>query len=278
MGKLFLNGELVDGGSVTQSLLSRGFAFGFGVFETMKFLDKSPCFFGEHLQRLRKGLDGAGLAVSIDETSLRTQAKRLFEVEGVSEGVFKIVISDDGERPLVAMFIRSKGASIEPEPSRLVMSAVVKASQAFTSRNKSLNYMESVLELDRAKSAGFSECVFRNELGELTECAVANLFFVQEGILKTPALDCGLLNGIVRRKVIEISRSLGMTFEEGRFTEEDLLAASEVFLTSSGAGPCSAESFQSSSGQRVRYSQSLLPGLRESFLKLEREEGLSGHD
>lgn len=275
MNKLFLDGKLVEGDALSQPLRSRGFAFGFGVFETMKFLQRTPCFFSEHLERLQLGLAGAGLSCDLDEATLRDQAVQLFEAEGVEEGVFKIVISDTGDWPALAMFVRTEGFSGEATPSRLILSNVVKASQAFTSRNKTLNYMESVLELEKAKSSGFDECVFRNERGNLTECAVANLFFVQDGVLKTPALGCGLLEGIVRRKVIEIARERGTPVEEGSFLETDLLAASEVFLTSSGGGPRSVACFQSSAGETAEFGVELLPGLRESYLALEREEALS---
>lgn len=277
MSKLFLDEELVDSDAVLQPLLSRGFAFGFGVFETMKFLEGAPCFFEEHLQRLREGLLGAGLRVELDDSILRARACQLFRAEGVSEGVFKIVISDTGEETKLAMFVRTKGLPVEAKPSRLLMSNVAKASQAFTSRNKSLNYMESVLELGKAEASGFSECVFENEHGNLTECAVANLFFVQDGVLKTPALECGLLDGIVRRKIIGIARDEGVSVEEGRFSQEDLLGASEVFLTSSGGGPRSAQCFRSRSGEEVDFSVKLLPPLRRSYLELEREDVLSHH-
>ncbi len=277
MSKVFLDGDLIETGSVSQPLLSRGFAFGYGVFETMKFLGGAPCFFEEHLLRLKRGVEGAGLDIALDVAALRAQACQLFQAEGVLDGVFKIVISDAGDSPKLAMFVRNKGLGAEPQPGRLRLSAVVKASQAFTSRHKSLNYMESVLELEKAKAAGFDECVFQNEFGKLTECSVANLFFVRDGVLNTPALQCGLLDGIVRRKIIEIARGMGLAVEEGEFTPDDLLAASECFLTSSGGGPRSVNSFEAKGGASATFSVGLLPELRTAYLNLERKEALANH-
>lgn len=272
MSSFFLDGNLVEGGSVEQSLLSRGFAFGFGVFETMKFLDGEPCFFGEHLARLRRAVSMAGFEVSLAEGQLRQQARALFAVEGVTNGVFKIVISDAGDSVRTVMFVRSRELAGEGAAVRLRASRVVKASRAFTSRNKSLNYMESVLELGAAKAAGFDECVFFNEFGQLTECSVANLFFVKDGVLRTPALSCGLLDGIVRAKVLEIARGKGLAVEEGEFSELDLLAADEVFLTSSGGGPRSAADFEALSGSRTCYGVTYLPDIRRAYLEMESEE------
>lgn len=278
MNKMFLDGKLVEADSLEMPVLSRGFAFGFGVFETMKFIDGQPCFFREHVNRLRRGAESAGLGIELDERVLRSRAIRLFKEEGLGEGVFKIVISDTGESTQVAMFVRTPGIGGDPSPVNLVSSEVRKASQAFTSRHKSLNYMESVLELQKAQAAGFEECVFRNESGELTECSVANLFWVREGVIQTPALECGLLDGIVRAKVIALAKSFGWKVEEGRFAEDSLLAAQEAFLTSSGKGPCAVASFRSSLGKAVAFGTERLPRLRAAYLELEKSEGLLAND
>lgn len=274
MTKLILDGELIEADSVRLPLLSRGYAFGYGVFETMKFLGGQPCFFGEHLQRLRRAVAGAGLQVSLDELALREQAARLFAAESVEDGVFKIVISDVGEGAKLALFVRSRGVFQELAPCRLRASRVVKSSQAFTSRHKTLNYMESVMELEKAKADGFDECVFRNEHGFLTECSIANLFFLAGGVLKTPRVECGLLDGIVRAKVMELACEMGIVVEEGAFGEADLLVADEVFLTSSGGGPRSVACFESSGGDRSTYAIAALPRLRSAYLELERREAL----
>lgn len=278
MDSLFVDGELVEVDAVSLPVDSRGLAFGFGVFETMKFLEGNPCFFGDHVDRLKRAVAGAGLEVRLDERELRACARRLFRANEVLDGVFKIVISDRKPRPVVAMFVKSRGVSSESPAARLRSSPVRKASKAFTSRHKSLNYMESVLELERAAKAGFDECVFRNEDGFVTECAIANLFWIREGVLKTPALECGLLDGIVRSKVIVLAKSLGMRVEEGRFCEAELLQADEAFLTSSGKGPRSVARFEASTGASKEYAIELLPRIRAAYLELEREEALQGYE
>lgn len=274
MAKMFLDDVLVDADEVVMPVLSRGFAYGFGVFETMKFIGGRPCFFGEHLDRLRRAVEAAGLKVELEESVLRYRARRLFEKEGVREGVFKIVISDRGEGTQVAMFVRTSGIANEPPPVRLLASEICKASKAFTSRHKSLNYMESVLELEKAKTAGFDECVFSNEYGELTECSVANLFWIKGGVLRTPAIDCGLLAGIVRSKVIGLARAAGLAVEEGRFSERDLLEADEAFLTSSGAGPRSVASFTDRGEKEKAFAVEFLPRLRSAYLEMEGREAV----
>lgn len=269
MTKLFLGDELRDRSAVELSVLGSGFAFGFGVFETMKFLEGEPCFFGEHVERLRRAAAAAGLTVELDANVLREKARRLFAEEGVASGVFKIVVCEDVKGPLVAMFVRSAGIPELGEPERLIGSQVVKASNAFTSRHKSMNYMESILELRHAQSLGFDECVFFNEFGKVTECSVANLFWVEDGALKTPQLDCGLLDGIVRRKILEIAAEEGIACEEGVYEEGALLRADEVFLSSSGKGPRPAKSYQNRSGETKVFRSVIIERIRTRYFELE---------
>lgn len=269
---LIRNGTLVRSNSVSHSVLGRGFAFGFGVFETIKFLERQPCFFKQHLARLNRAIAGAELGPSLDEEVLREDLERLFEANEVSEGVFKIVVSDDDGGRQVTVFIRSRGLAQAVSPCRLVQSCVRKASRAFTSRHKTLNYMESVLELEKACERGFDECVFRNEFGFLTECAIANLFFVSQGVLKTPHLDCGLLDGIVRDAVLRLAGSRGLKIEEGAFEVEALLSAEEAFITSSGAGLRPVREFVDERGKSAVYGSELIDDLRAAYLELERAE------
>ncbi|MBC2606903.1 aminotransferase class IV [Pelagicoccus albus] len=273
MSSIFIGDRFVQEGYVESDVLSRGFAFGFGVFETIKFIHRRPCFFSEHIERLKLAASSAGLAVELEEVELWERAIQLFNTAKLDSGVFKIVILDRGEdRIEPVVFVRSAGLPDMGPPLKLLASSVVKASQAFTSRHKSTNYMESILEAGKAKANGFDDCVFANEYGFLTECSVANLFFVQGKTLCTPELACGLLDGIVRSKILSIAPSFGLEVVEGRFSWDDLLSADEVFITSSGVGPRPVESFVGPGQRKAIYEISFLKELRAAYLKLEEEE------
>ena len=269
--KMILNGELIDGRRLSLGATSRGFAYGYGVFETIKFIDARPCFWAEHMQRLGRAVAGASLRIRIDPTELRAEADRLFAVNGVREGVFKIIVSeDDNAHAQLAMFVRDAGPAPALDAARLLLSPVVKASQAFTSRHKTLNYMETVRELAIARPRGFDECVYCNELGQLTETSVSNLFFVKDGRIRTPALECGLLDGIIRGQLLALAEEMGIPAVEGRYGVEDLLQADEVFLTNSGIGARPVESFEDGRGRSAAYRVELAAVLAKAFAARER--------
>jgi branched-subunit amino acid aminotransferase/4-amino-4-deoxychorismate lyase len=72
-----------------------------------------------------------------------------------------------------------------------------------------------------------------NERGEIASASMANLFWVKEGKLRTPARECGCRAGTVRRWVLERS---SQKVEEGKWNKEELDGAEEIFLTNARIG------------------------------------------
>ena len=92
-------------------------------------------------------------------------------------------------------------------------------------------------ELARLRAeTGCDEVVFRNERGELTEGSRTNLFLERDGRLLTPPVSCGLLDGTLRRDLIE---DPGVRAEESILRPADLESADRIFLGNSvrGLGP-----------------------------------------
>lgn len=89
-------------------------------------------------------------------------------------------------------------------------------------------------EFERLRAAtGCAEVVFVNEHGELTEGSRTNLFVERDGVLLTPPVRCGLLNGTLRRELIE---SADPAVEERVLRPRDLEAADRIFLGNSVRG------------------------------------------
>src|SRR6185436_4226917 len=85
-------------------------------------------------------------------------------------------------------------------------------------------------------TAGSGGAVMLNTRGEVASAAAANLFWLMDGRLFTPALDCGVLAGVMRAAVIAAAQARGQTVAEARVGEGELRAAEAVFLTSSLIG------------------------------------------
>jgi len=102
--------------------------------------------------------------------------------------------------------------------------------------HKCAAYAGNLVALDWAKRHDLDEPLFANSRGELCEGATSNVFFVLDGIVRTPLVSTGCLPGVTRGVVLELARACGVPVEEGEFASGHIAEASEVFLTSSLRG------------------------------------------
>ena len=106
------------------------------------------------------------------------------------------------------------------------------------------NYALSFMAQSSAREKGFSAGIMLSSDGYLSEAAVMNLFWVRDGALFTPSLDCGPLPGITRDCVITIARELlGVKVCEGKYRPRALLSADEIFLCGTGTAIAPVDRF-----------------------------------
>jgi branched-chain amino acid aminotransferase len=102
-------------------------------------------------------------------------------------------------------------------------------------RIKSLNYLNNILAKIEGQQAGCVEALMLNHKGEVAECTGDNIFLVRGGVLLTPSMESGILEGITRDAVIEIARAAGIVVREIPLTKHDVYIADECFLTGTAA-------------------------------------------
>jgi branched-chain amino acid aminotransferase len=102
---------------------------------------------------------------------------------------------------------------------------------ALSPQIKATNFLNNILAKREAIAAGAFDSILLNWESHLTECTVSNLFFVRAGRLCTPALACGLLDGITRGIVLGLAKELKIPIDEGSFGVEEIYRADECFLT-----------------------------------------------
>lgn len=230
-----LNGEIYRNEMNTVSPISQAFMFGYGLFETLKVLDGQILFFDEHLKRLEEGCKTLNLTLNTELSEIIEDSHRLLELKNMRDGVLKISYAKNGQDNYLVLTTRENTYSkSDYEKGFKVMFSSVKRNQySILTFVKSNNYMENMIEKERSKQLGFDEILFLNTNDFLCEGAVSNLFWIKDNIAYTPNVDCGLLPGIVREKVIIALKRLGLEVEIGEFTKDDLLNCDEIFITNS---------------------------------------------
>lgn len=214
-----------------EAILDEGIFFGKGVFETILFLEK-PIFLKEHIERLKNGMKELGLEELEEEMLLDYISLNFIKNKAV-----KILVT-----PQNIIITERKIPYTEQdyiEGSSLKLSRVRRNSTSMLCYIKSTNYIENIIEKNKAKEYGFKDVLFLNENGYLSETSCANIFIVKNDKIYTPKVSCGLLNGIIRMWVVK-----NFTVIETELTLDDLKNADEVFITNSLMGIMQVKKFE----------------------------------
>jgi len=223
----------------------RGLTLGDGLFETLLVLDGALQAAPEHLARMAQGCDVIGLPRPDPDQALRLMQAAI-TTAGLQTGraaVRLTLTAGAGGRglerpptPAPRLFATAAPSPLPQGPARLAVSAVRRNAGSPASRLKTLSYLDNVLARRQARAAGADEALMLNGAGEVACASAANLFWLQDGRLHTPALECGVLAGVMRAKVMIAAARCGLAVIEAHAGPEALAAAEGLFLTNSLIG------------------------------------------
>jgi len=244
----------------------RGLLLGDGLFETMLALDGAIPMIEAHLDRLAAGCAALGLP-DLDRETARALCLAAPPATGRAAVRLTLTAGSGGrglDRPAqIVPRLRVTAALSAPiETSATLIIAQTRRNEgSLASRLKTLAYLDNVLARAQARAAGADEAVMLNNAGHLACAAAANLFWIEGERLLTPALDCGVLAGITRGRVLATMRSWGLETQEVAATAARLETADGIFLTNSliGVRPVSALE------QRSLAPHPLIPRLRAAI-------------
>ena len=97
------------------------------------------------------------------------------------------------------------------------------------------NYTNSILANTEALDDGYDEAILLDASGFVSEGSGENIFVIKDGVVYTPDLSAGALNGITRNTVMHICKDLGLEVVQKRITRDELYIADEVFFTGTAA-------------------------------------------
>ncbi len=212
-----------------------GFAHGFGIFETIKLSQGRLCFWEAHWQRFYDSAVDLGLPLDHTPEGALAAIRELAQADGLRDGTVKLSLLKEGAGARCYVYARPAMSATTTVRLQLTMQYPLNEHSRLAG-HKTHNYMENMLLLESARAEGFADVLRVNTAGVLAETTVANLFFIKQGRLCTPALSTGILPGVIRAEVIQVADSLGVPVEEGSYTPAVLQAAEAVFSTNSSVG------------------------------------------
>jgi len=246
---IFLNNRFVKRDEALISVFDHGFLYGDGVYETIRSYGDRLYMGHEHIMRLFRSAESIGLSIPIPPDrwpALLHEAMIRNDVGNARQDAYlRITVTrgageiglDPALCPSPTVVIMAKPLT-PPDDSLyatgvdlIVASTRRNLPSALSPQIKAVSFLNNILAKREAIAAGAFDSILLNWEHLLTECTVSNLFFVTDGCLRTPAVECGLLEGITRAMVIQLARDQHMSVEEGRFTPAHLYEANECFVT-----------------------------------------------
>lgn len=236
----FLNGRFLPLAEATVSIEDRGFQFGDGVYEVIRTYGGRPFRLDAHLARLNRSAQAIALGQPYPSERWTDYVMEGLRLGGFPEAKIYVQITRGTAprdhaygpdlQPTVLMTIR------ELQPLNTTIQATGVA--AMTTKDirwgrcdiKSINLLANVLARQQAKERGVFEAILVRD-GQVTEGAVSNVFIVRDRNLITAPEGPWILSGVTREVVLDLARHEGLTVQERYYPEQELLAATEVFLT-----------------------------------------------
>ena len=254
-GKIWMDGQMVDWRDAKIHVLTHTLHYGCGAFEGV---------------RAYKGDDGTTAIFRLEEhtTRLFNSAKILrmvipFTKEEVNEAQKAVIRENKLEsgylRPLTWVGDRKLGVSTKGNDIHLMVAAwpwgaylgeegmkrgIRTKISSYTRHHVNItmtqakavsNYTNSILANREATDDGYDEAILLDASGFVSEGAGENIFVIKDGVVYTPDLSAGALNGITRNTVLHICKDLGLELVQKRITRDELYISDEIFFTGTAA-------------------------------------------
>ena len=243
---IFLNGSLIPQDEAKVSVLDRGFLYGDGVFETLRAYSGKIFCLNDHVNRLFRSANAIYLKTpftkdyveealyrTLSENNLKDAYLRLTITRGISNPGLDIEGCLDPTITIISREFKGYHQSIYLHGiSVAVVNTRKIPPSALNPEIKSLNFLNNIMARVEARRVDASEAIMLSTEGYVAEGTVSNIFIVKDGVVKTPPLSVGILNGVTRSLVIGLAQKNNIPLTEQLFQSEELYSADECFVTS----------------------------------------------
>lgn len=240
----YVNGRYVLQRDAMVHIDDRGYQFADGVYEVCEVFRGGLIDEKRHFERLAYSLaelqivaplrPGA-LGVVVREVMARNRVQNGYIYVQVTRGVAPRdhVFPQKSVRPSLVVTARQVDPEKSTETARKGISAITTPDLRWKRVDiKSTSLLPNVLARQLAREQGAYEAWLVDSDGMVTEGAASNAWIVTAtGTVVTHQIDCTILRGITRTRLIEIIAVQGLTLEERRFSLEEVFSAREAFIT-----------------------------------------------
>ncbi len=250
---VWIDGAPVEAALARVPVFDRGFLYGDSVYEVTRAFGGVAFALDEHLDRLERSAQGLVMRTP-PRAAIRKAVVDTLAASGLEDAYVRIVVTRGAgeialdpaaaDEPRLIVIVRPPKPP-PPEAYRDGVEVAIVGRTRFAPgvptstvdpQVKSGNYLGSVMAVAEARKRGAYEAILCDNVGRITEGSSSNFFIARGGWVSTPPLSVGLLEGITRRKVMQLLDAEHVRWAEQALWPIDLHQADEAFLTSSVRG------------------------------------------
>jgi len=247
--QIYIDGEFFPEGEAKISVFDHGLLYGDGVFEGIRFYCGRVFRLDEHIDRLFDSAKAIHLEIPASHAEVCEMTLATIRENNLKDGYVRLLVTRGVGNLGLSPYLCPKASivviasTISLYPKEKYEKGLILATcstrrpthDTLSPSVKSLNYLSNIMAKVEAMAAGAEEGVMLNVQGEVAECTGDNIFVVKKGVIYTPPVIAGALNGITRNVVIDLVREKGYELKEIGMSRYDLYTADELFLTGTAA-------------------------------------------
>ncbi len=272
------NGKIIPANQPALIAANRGFKYGDGIFETLRFENGKLPLKRLHFERMISGL--SALNILCKENFPRLIEKDILElcslnnitpVARVRVTVFREENNEAGYVIEANAFDQSPGVWLNEAIEICLYRNAVKGTDKF-SNLKSCSFLPYTMASVFARSSGYDDALIENHQHRIADSSIANVFIIRNSEISTPALSEGCVAGVMRRFLME-NLSKNFNIREATLDVNDLESADEIFLTNALRGILKVKRFE-----KIHFRHSTLIQEIHRQLVHHLQEEVAGHE
>ncbi|MGQ0813128.1 MAG: aminotransferase class IV [Gemmatimonadota bacterium] len=246
---VYLNGQWIDHEHARISIDDRGFLLADGVFETARLVRGKYFRLEKHLDRLAESARQLRLETPAPN-ALRSIALELAERNQLSDASLRITITrGSGGRgldtrgagpPTIVVTLARMAADWHERAARgwtlVVANTRRPPATSVPTQLKAIGRVYALLAHLEAEAAGADDALLLSADGAVAEGPTWNFFWRKGRVIRTAALEAGVLEGVTRGIILDLAREAGYETDEGLWFPADVLEADEAFASMTSLG------------------------------------------
>ena len=229
------NGKILPIDEATISLLSIEYAYGFGVYETLRVNNSKVLFLEDHIERLFKSAEIIKLEHPFTKENIKKYIEELaVETETETYNVKMLLIGAIKSEETNLYIFCSTPLFTDKKLYRDGVKTITTDYERVYPQAKTLNMLQSYLAYREAKSENCYDALLVNKKGNITEGTRTNFLVIKDNTIYSP-LEEDILLGVTRKHVLDVAKKNGFVIKKRNISKNSLDKYDGAFLTSTSA-------------------------------------------